>query len=655
MARFGLCGPTYQSLSPSLDAQFTMNWYLEQDESQNGRSAMAMYPTPGLSLVATLPGCSAVVGEFAYVGRHFAVGQVIPTTALIETYPSFTGFYMNIWEVLADGSLIQCAGNFSFPSSGVTGVNVAGAPMVGTGQGLVSIVGTPVVNGFGKQDSLLIVVTNGWLYYFSIKYDLLGNPNPLTAFSIVNNQSYAVGEWVDTFLITLLQQTSTQQNQFQIFGPGGTQVYTYNALNIATVTSFPDNVVAMSATDRMIIFFGEKRSIPYYNSGALFPFIPVPGVLIEQGCAALHSPVRADNSIFWIGADERGAGIAYRNNGYTPQRISTFPVETAWRQYSTIADAQGYSYQDMGHTFVVWNFPTGNATWVYDVANQMWHQRGHWNTSTGQFDMQLQQVHAYCFGKHFVGDSQSGNIYEQNISFLADNGNNIRRVRRAPSIAKEHDYIFHNTLEVLADMNPPSNIPAPSSFPTAYYIPDQQGNTWALSVLDAGNMQISGPVPNTAQTIVIADNAVAGQYWQLLVVKNLSGQSVLATEQIFTQKGPASLPISTTYGALDSTIYVAGGLVQSQQGLIHIRAPQVFLRWSDDGGHVWSNYYPANLGETGEYKTRAIWRRLGRSRNRVYEISCSDPYPFRIIDGYINGDPGDKAQERLSDQMRKMA
>ena len=53
--------------------------------------------------------------------------------------------------------------------------------------------------------------------------------------------------------------------------------------------------------------------------------------------------------------------------------------------------------------------------------------------------------------------------------------------------------------------------------------------------------------------------------------------------------------------------------------------PQMMLRWSDDGAHTWSNEHWASAGKIGERKRRAIWRRLGRTRGRVGEISCSDP------------------------------
>ena len=62
--------------------------------------------------------------------------------------------------------------------------------------------------------------------------------------------------------------------------------------------------------------------------------------------------------------------------------------------------------------------------------------------------------------------------------------------------------------------------------------------------------------------------------------------------------------------------------------------PQVMLRWSDDGGHTWSNEHWKSMGQTGHYGQRVIWRRLGMTqklRDRVYEISGTDPVKIAIM------------------------
>lgn len=62
--------------------------------------------------------------------------------------------------------------------------------------------------------------------------------------------------------------------------------------------------------------------------------------------------------------------------------------------------------------------------------------------------------------------------------------------------------------------------------------------------------------------------------------------------------------------------------------------PQVMLRWSDDGGHTWSNEHWAGMGKIGEYYRRVFWRRLGMTlklRDRVYELSGTDPVKIAIL------------------------
>ena len=53
--------------------------------------------------------------------------------------------------------------------------------------------------------------------------------------------------------------------------------------------------------------------------------------------------------------------------------------------------------------------------------------------------------------------------------------------------------------------------------------------------------------------------------------------------------------------------------------------PQVMVRWSNDGGQSWSNERTVSIGQIGQTKNRAILRRMGAARDRVYEVKVSDP------------------------------
>jgi hypothetical protein len=70
--------------------------------------------------------------------------------------------------------------------------------------------------------------------------------------------------------------------------------------------------------------------------------------------------------------------------------------------------------------------------------------------------------------------------------------------------------------------------------------------------------------------------------------------------------------------------------------------PQMMLRWSDDGGHTWSNEHWTSMGKVGEYYRRVIWRRLGMTlklRDRVYEISGTDPVKLAIMGAELHVTP----------------
>jgi hypothetical protein len=70
--------------------------------------------------------------------------------------------------------------------------------------------------------------------------------------------------------------------------------------------------------------------------------------------------------------------------------------------------------------------------------------------------------------------------------------------------------------------------------------------------------------------------------------------------------------------------------------------PQVMLRWSDDGGHTWSNEHWKSMGRIGRYGYRTIWRRLGMTlklRDRVYEVSGTDAVKIAIMGAELHMSP----------------
>lgn len=68
--------------------------------------------------------------------------------------------------------------------------------------------------------------------------------------------------------------------------------------------------------------------------------------------------------------------------------------------------------------------------------------------------------------------------------------------------------------------------------------------------------------------------------------------------------------------------------------------PKVWLEWSDDGGHTWSNQHIREAGKVGKYKHRAIWRALGRGRDRVWRVGTTAKVKLMLIGAYIGAEKG---------------
>lgn len=517
MARFGFVGGSYTLASVNADCQQTQNWIPEADESGIGVSALHLNPTPGLSLFAQLPD-APVRQTFEFLGRFFAVSG----STFFEV--SSTGTVLFSSPVANDGQPAQMAANHTqlLICSGGSAYyyQLSGKSATGVAAG-----------GFVELDT--------------------------TSGNLIQGPAFQCGG-TDGYLIILLANSQT----IQISNPEDVTAWTLQSVpTVVEVSEFPDNVVGMLVDHRQVWLFGQKATVPYYDSGSANIFDPVPGGYVEQGIIAPWASVKMNNSVFVLGGSDRGVGIAWNIQGYQPLRVSNHAVEQAWAKYPTLTDAVGYAYEDGGHTYWMLRFPSANKTWCYDAATGLWHERSTWNPKQGIAGAHASCCHAFCFGQHLVGDPASGNIYAMvqptqtpagAWNGVTDNGAPIYRIRRAPHVITEQQWMYHQQVQV----NVESGV---------------------------------GPQPPL-----------------------LDGEG-------------------------------------------NARAPQLLLRWSNDGGHSWSAYLPCGYGEAGDYTARAIWRRLGRSRDRVYELSTSDPVPAWIVDAYLIAEPGYTPQERLVAQYGKVS
>jgi hypothetical protein len=365
-------------------------------------------------------------------------------------------------------------------------------------------------------------------------------------------------------------------------------------LDFVSAEGAPDDITALIVDHREVWVLGTNSVEVWYNAGtADFPLQRIQGAFNEIGCISPYSLAKLDNGVFWLGSDARGKGIVYRANGYTGTRISTHAVEWQIQQYNDITDAFGYTYQQDGHAFYVLIFPSANTTWVYDVATQAWHERA--GFENGQFTRHRSNCQMAFNNEIVVGDFQTGNIYAFDLEDYSDNGQ-IQKWYRTWRALPTGQNNFKRTAQHSLQLNCEAGVGL-----NLYPAYDAEELT-----AENGDILIAEYVQNeiTAETGEVLTTE-AGDGFEPLV-------------------DAAAYPVPFVPPMMLSTIGYSAAPGYD---------PQVMLRWSDDGGHTWSNEHWTSLGPIGAYGRRTFWRRLGMTlklRDRVYELSGTDPVKIAI-------------------------
>lgn len=261
-------------------------------------------------------------------------------------------------------------------------------------------------------------------------------------------------DFVDTFF--LLNRPGTNQwyvslsnvtfaNLTGTVSPDSTAA-AFDPLDIAAKDGNPDPIQAVIVMHREPWLIGTETTEVWYNSGgAPFAFSELPGVFVEHGAVAPYSICKQDLSVYWLSQDRQGNRQVLTGNQYLAKRISTHSIEQVFSTYSTVTDAIGFTYQQLGHTFYVLTFPSANATWVYDVAEELWHERI-WSDTDGGENRIRANTCAYAYDIVVVGDWQTGALYQWDLNNYTDNSNPIMRIRSWPDIQIEDVRVEHSRL-----------------------------------------------------------------------------------------------------------------------------------------------------------------------------------------------------------------
>jgi hypothetical protein len=619
MPDFGFVGASYEAPSIYQDAQECINFFPEVDPTkpQGDRGVSALYPTPGLSSLVlfqnqqevrgmvTLSGGSimvAVCGPYVYaITSNFIgtlVGQLNTTTGrvgindnginvyIVDGSNRYTWFISSPSSAVFTGSISGTTLTVTAITNGTIaagqslfGVNVTSETVItalGSGTGGIgtytinlsqtvasrqmnsTTVGARVTGSITATTLTVTAVASGTLY---VGQTIQGTGvTALTIITALGTGSGGAGTYTVSTSQTVSSTTLYGLNFSQLPSSdgaftGGTNVdivdnyFVYNrpdtqqfgcsnalspisgSTNFSSKDGAPDDLVTLIVDHREIYLLGETSSEVWVDQGTSpFPFTRIPGTSTQHGIVAPFSVARLGNSFAYLSKNNRGTAQIVQMNGYIPQRISTHAVENSLNG-QTITNAVAWTYQLEGHEVYVISFPTLQLTWCYDIATQMWHKWLYTN-NLGQYERCRGNCAAVFQGYVLVGDYSNGKIYHLDRNVYTDDGQNVKRLRRA----------VHLTTDLQR------------------------------------------------------------QYFEEL--------------QLQFQPG---VGLSTGQGD----------------------DPQAMLRWSSDGGSTWSSEHWTTIGKIGKYTNRAIWRRLGTARDRIFEVSVSDPVKAVIISANLKMTAGE--------------
>lgn len=375
---------SYKASALPISAQRLVNMYAER-EPPDAKTAVAVFGCPGLVQLASL-GNGPIRGFTNLAGILYVLSGG------------------TLYSVAADGTATDVG-------SSVTGTDVVSMDNNGT----------------------QIVIRNGTLGYVYTVVD---------GFQLITDPDFHQGNTV-TFVDQRFAFDKAASNEWFISETlDGT---TYDALAIASAESRPDYVKAVGLIQQTILVFGEKTIEPWQDVGAAnFPFERLPGVVIERGLLAPYAFCKADNAMFFMGENR----VLYKLAGLTPQRISNHAIETEWETYAKVSDCFMFSYIFNGHEFVNVTFPSQPATWVFDIATGLPHERVSWDSSGNSYGRWRGNCYINIYGRDLIGDAFSGKIGYLDNSTFTEFGNTMQGMCVSPPLHSDRKRVFVSNLEL---------------------------------------------------------------------------------------------------------------------------------------------------------------------------------------------------------------
>ena len=239
----------------------------------------------------------------------------------------------------------------------------------------------------------------------------------------------------------------------QFFKSGLNNGLTWDSLDFSSAGWKPDDLVGIFSDHRDLWLPGKNGIEIWYNTGSTtaFNFSRRDGAEIEVGLAAANSMANIDNAVFWVGRNEKGQGRVFRALGFQAAVISDPAITEAINLYPDISDIIGMTYLIDSHPMYEISSESGDQTFVFDSATNLWHERRSKRTIPGGTKIGRHRVqnHAFFAGEHLMGDIQTGKIWEHRRDVYKEGSFHLPVIRTTMAMENEQDPISVLELQIL--------------------------------------------------------------------------------------------------------------------------------------------------------------------------------------------------------------
>jgi hypothetical protein len=622
LSDFGFVGSAYEAPSITQDAQELINFYPEIDptKAQGERGIVALYPTPGLETVAIFPNQEevrgirtlsggtqvvAVCGDFVYVLEDdltpVMIGQMNTSTGLVGIVDNGVNVYIvddsyrYTWFISAPSSAIF-TGSISSTTLTVTSVQsgtiAVGQAIFGQGVAQNSVItalgtGSGGVGTYTVSDSQTVLSTA--INSVSSPAIVTGAISGTTlTVSAVTSGTLKIGQTIEGSGVT----DGTIITAFGS-GSGGAGTYTVSASQtVSSTTIYALNWTVLPSTDGA------------FEGGGT--------VDISDNYFVYNKP----NSQLWAASDLLSPitdPLSFASKDGSPDDLVAIIVDR--REVYLLGEMSSEAWLDVGSVPFPFQRIQGSSTQQGIAAAYSCARVGNsfaYVSKNNRGEATIVQMNGYIpqrISTHAVETTLVG----QDVS---------------DAIAWTYQLEGHETYVV--------------TFPSI----GDNGLTWAYDIT-TGLWHKWLYTNNQNQYERHRGNCCAFFNQQVLLGDYENGKLYRLSLSQYTDDGQLirrlrRCPHITTdlqrqYFAELQIQFQPGVGLPTGQG----QDPQAMLRWSDDGGFTWSNENWVTIGKQGQYFTRAMWRRLGFARDRIFEVVITDPIKAVIVSANLKAEAGD--------------